>query len=239
MIPVPWYRLNPRGSLIAMRYAIIVMVATASLAYGADWHDQVGPGAAPEAIAPIQAPFDMPQLQRPRFPDSVFPIIQFGAQPGGRVKNTEAINAAIAAWFRCRRRNGGGPRRRLVDRGNPSEEQRQPATSGRAPSFASRTILWTIFPSCSPAGPGSSATTIRPSSTPGTAATSPSPGRGPSTATAVPGGLWEERQLDTALRMYQEQILKDVPPEKRIYGTPKDGVASAVHQPNQLLQRPP
>lgn len=56
------------------------------------------------AIAPIRAPFDMPQLQRPTFPDRQVNILDYGAQPGGEVKNTEAIAAAIAALDKL----GGG-----------------------------------------------------------------------------------------------------------------------------------
>lgn len=50
-----------------------------------------------EPIAPIQAPFDMPQLQRPVFPDRLVSIADHGAVPGGEVKNTAAIAAAIQA----------------------------------------------------------------------------------------------------------------------------------------------
>lgn len=48
-------------------------------------------------IAPISAPFDMPQLQRPAFPDRVANIVDHGAMPGGEVKNTAAFAAAISA----------------------------------------------------------------------------------------------------------------------------------------------
>jgi len=34
----------------------------------------------PEAIAPIKAPFDMPQLKRPVFPDKTFSIEDYGAR---------------------------------------------------------------------------------------------------------------------------------------------------------------
>ncbi len=49
-----------------------------------------------EVIAPIDAPFPMPALVRPTFPDKVFDIRQFGAVEGGTVKNTTAIRSAIA-----------------------------------------------------------------------------------------------------------------------------------------------
>ena len=49
-----------------------------------------------EPIAPIQAPFPMPQLQRPVFAQRVVSIAEFGAVSGGVVKNTTAIAATIA-----------------------------------------------------------------------------------------------------------------------------------------------
>lgn len=50
-----------------------------------------------EPIAPIHAPFEMPQLQRPTFPNRVVNITDHGAIPGGEVKNTAAFAAAIHA----------------------------------------------------------------------------------------------------------------------------------------------
>jgi hypothetical protein len=47
--------------------------------------------ALPAAIAPIEAPFAMPQLQRPVFPDRTFAIIAFGAKGDGETKNTKAF----------------------------------------------------------------------------------------------------------------------------------------------------
>ena len=57
-----------------------------------------------EPIAPIKAPFEMPQLQRPAFPDRSVSIVDFGAVQGGEVKNTEAISKAIGAIAKA----GGG-----------------------------------------------------------------------------------------------------------------------------------
>lgn len=50
-----------------------------------------------EPIAPISAPFPMPQLDRPRFPDRTCSIADHGGVPGGQVLNTAAIAAAIEA----------------------------------------------------------------------------------------------------------------------------------------------
>jgi hypothetical protein len=57
-----------------------------------------------EPIAPIPAPFAMPQLQRPVFPDRTVDIRDHGAVNGGREKNTGAFARAIAA---CADAGGG------------------------------------------------------------------------------------------------------------------------------------
>jgi polygalacturonase len=57
-----------------------------------------------EPIAPIHAPFAMPQLQRPVFPERVFDIREYGAVAGGEVKNTEAFAKTVAA---CAEAGGG------------------------------------------------------------------------------------------------------------------------------------
>ncbi len=52
---------------------------------------------APDTIAPIHAPFVLPQFNRPVFNDTKYDIRKFGAREGGTVKNTEAIQEAIDA----------------------------------------------------------------------------------------------------------------------------------------------
>jgi hypothetical protein len=66
-----------------------------------------GLSAAPDAlepIAPIQAPFPMPQLQRPVFPARTIDIRDHGAVAGGTEKNTSAFARAITA---CADAGGG------------------------------------------------------------------------------------------------------------------------------------
>ncbi|MBD3275153.1 MAG: glycoside hydrolase family 28 protein [Candidatus Marinimicrobia bacterium] len=61
----------------------------------------------PKNIAPIDAPFEMPQLDRPDFPDQTFDIREYGAQSMNQdknFKNTDAIHQAIEAAHR----SGGG-----------------------------------------------------------------------------------------------------------------------------------
>jgi polygalacturonase len=57
-----------------------------------------------QAIESISAPFKMPQLQRPVFPDQTFNIKEYGAIEGGVEKNTDAFRNAIAA---CNTAGGG------------------------------------------------------------------------------------------------------------------------------------
>jgi polygalacturonase len=67
----------------------------------------VGAPLAPAVLPPIQplaAPFAMPDLQRPRFPDATFDIRSFGGVSDGATKNTEAFRKAIAAAAQA----GGG-----------------------------------------------------------------------------------------------------------------------------------
>jgi len=54
---------------------------------------EVGPAVMPDTIAPIIAPFDMPQLQRPTFPDRRLSIVKKGAKAGRFVR--QQIQAAI------------------------------------------------------------------------------------------------------------------------------------------------
>jgi len=58
----------------------------------------------PEEIAPIDAPFRMPTLTRPTFPDRTVDIRDHGAEAGRDTTDTDAINAAIAA---CNEAGGG------------------------------------------------------------------------------------------------------------------------------------
>jgi len=57
-----------------------------------------------QQIASLNPPFDMPQLQGPQFPDRDFNIFDYGAKPGGEIKNTKAFAAAIKA---CSEAGGG------------------------------------------------------------------------------------------------------------------------------------
>ena len=66
-----------------------------------EWQKQAN---VPDEIEPINAPFPMPQLKRPVFPERSFSIADFGAVADGRTKSTAAIAEAIAA---CSTAGGG------------------------------------------------------------------------------------------------------------------------------------
>ena len=51
----------------------------------------------PAPITPIQAPFEMPQLQRPVFPNKNCKLTDYGANADGTTNNTEAFRKAITA----------------------------------------------------------------------------------------------------------------------------------------------
>ncbi|MBI5769910.1 MAG: glycoside hydrolase family 28 protein [Verrucomicrobia bacterium] len=78
--------------LSALAAAPLAAASAASPAWGGD------------PIAPIVAPFPMPQLTRPEFPKRVVDIRTHGAVAGGETKNTAAIAAAIKA---CADAGGG------------------------------------------------------------------------------------------------------------------------------------
>lgn len=81
----------------------------ALLSDGAALSAQEATSEPPAAIAPIKAPFEMPQLQRPSFPDRTFDIRDYGAVlcPWGAAdkrKSTAAIQKAVEA---CHEAGGG------------------------------------------------------------------------------------------------------------------------------------
>lgn len=76
-----------RSSLTRLALAFALFAPSAFLAA----REELAP------IAPISAPFEMPQLQRPVFADRQANIVDYGAVPGGETKNTAAIASAIAA----------------------------------------------------------------------------------------------------------------------------------------------
>jgi len=222
-----------------MKIIVMIALGLSLVTFAADWCDRVGVDNAPEAIAPIQAPFDMPQLERPQFPDAVFSITEYGAQPGGKIKNTEAINAAITA---CSDSGGGIVNiptgvwlsgaihlksnvnlhlaRGALLRFSDDPDDYLPVVFTRWAGFECYNYSPLIY-----------AENCRNIAITGT---------GTIDGNGRLWWSWEERQADTAMRMYQEKILNDIPPEERIYGTVEDGLRpqfiSPINCTNVLLE---
>lgn len=60
--------------------------------------------ASPSHAKESRAPFEMPELKPPSFPNRTFDVADYGAVPDGRTKNTEAFTAAVEA---CSDAGGG------------------------------------------------------------------------------------------------------------------------------------
>lgn len=82
-------RLPHRSIVLLFALLAVACAGTSAVGSGESWGG--------EPIAPLNAPFPMPELKRPTFPDRVVDIRDFGAVPGGEVKNTEAFARAIEA----------------------------------------------------------------------------------------------------------------------------------------------
>ena len=222
-----------------MSYAIILFVGAASMVQAEDWRSRVGPEAATEAIAPIQAPFEMPQLTRPGFRDAVFSVTEYGAKPGGKMKSTEAINAAISA---CSDAGGGTVRIpagiwltgsiHLKSNVNLHLEEDAILRFSEEPQDYLPVVFtrWAGF-ECYNYSP-----LIYARDCENIAITGP----GTLDGNGRSWWSWSERQADTAMRMYRDQILRAVPPEERIYRTPEDGLRPQLISPincsNVLLE---
>jgi len=228
-----------RAKLAVFLLAVPACSSAVAAAGAQDWRTKVGPDAAPSQIAPIRAPFDMPQLSRPAFPDRVFNVTDHGAVGDGRTKNTQAIATAIEA---CAKAGGGVV---LLPKGtwltgaihlksNVNLHLSQGATlrfsdnpTDYLPVVFTR---WAGF-ECYNYSP-----LIYACDCENIAITGP----GTIDGNGSPWWPWVKRQADTAMRMYREQILKDVPVAKRVYGTPEHGLRPQLISPirckNVLLE---
>ncbi len=94
---------------MAVKQLIWITAITASLSFQSIFAREASNLQIPEEIMPIQAPFRMPQLKRPQFPDRTFDIRDYGAvqckwDADKQQKSTDAIGKAIEA---CHQAGGG------------------------------------------------------------------------------------------------------------------------------------
>jgi formylglycine-generating enzyme required for sulfatase activity len=196
-------------------------------------------GASRAAIEPIRAPFDMPQLKRPVFPDRTVDIRDHGAVGNGTTINTRAIRKAIAA---CAKAGGG---RVLVPAGvwltgavhlRSNIELHLAAEAVLRFSTDPKEYLPVVFTrwagfECYNYSPLIYARDCR-----NIAVTGPGQIDGQGRA----WWPWAKRQSTTAHAMYQNQVLKGIPPEKRVYGTPEAALRPQLISPincrNVLLE---
>ncbi len=174
----------------------------------------------PETIAPFKAPFQVPKLDRPVFPDGTFNIVDYGAVADGKTKNTSAIANAIEA---CAKAGGGTV---LIPAGtwltgaihlksdinlHLAEDAVLLFSDDPADYLPVVFTRWAGF-ECFNYSPLIYARDCENIAITGTGTIK---GNGQS------WWPWAEKQQETAYDMYENQILEGVPVEKRIYGTPE------------------
>ncbi|MBN1588841.1 MAG: glycoside hydrolase family 28 protein [Pirellulales bacterium] len=213
---------KPRTSKIALAAAVGLLTAMGNTV---SWAADTGPATAltwpvPTEIEPIDAPFAMPRLGRPEFPDQTFNIEEFGAIGDGKKKNTEAFRKAIRA---CSAAGGG---RVLVPKGRwftgpihlksnvnlHFEEGAELHFSDKFEDYLPPVFTrWTGFEvyNYSPL--------IYAVDCENVAVT----GRGKLFGHGEAWWGWKKRDEKTARHIYQNQVLKGIPPKERIYGTPE------------------
>jgi len=183
-------------------------------------------------IEPIRAPFDMPQLARPTFPDRVFNVVQYGAVGDGKTNSTAAFRKAIDA---CSAAGGGTvlvpPGRWLTGAIHLKSNVNLHFEEGCEIHFSDRPedylpvvfTRWTGFElyNYSPLIYAYRCNNV---------------------AVTGPGRLfghgqawWDWKKYDeaTARRIYQTQVLKGVAPDKRIYGTVEAGLRPQMISPTE------
>ena len=177
----------------------------------------------PSEIEPINAPFKMPRLKRPQFPNKTFSIVEYGAKNDGSTKNTEAFRKAIKA---CSASGGGkvlvpagkwltGPIHLLSNVNLHFEEGAELHFSDEPNDYLPVVFTrWAGFEvyNYSPLIYANGCENI---------------------AITGPGKLfghgeawwgWKDRGEETARFIYENQVLRNVPSEQRIYGTPEAGL---------------
>jgi len=195
--------------------------------------------AGPDAIAPLQAPFPMPALERPRFPERAYDIRDYGARGDGETKNTDAIRKAVAA---CAAEGGGTvrvpPGKWLTGAIHLESNVNLRLDQGAELHFSTdpEDYLPPVFTRWAGFEVYNYSPLIYARDCENIAVTGPGKlfGHGPS------WWPWAKIQEETSRRIYHEQVLKDVPADKRVYGTPQAGLRpqfiSPINCRNVLLE---
>jgi len=178
---------------------------------------------APVEIQAVHPPFPVGRFVRPQFPDRTFDIRTYGARDGGQTKNTQAFREAIEA---CSSAGGGtvevpggawltGP---IHLKSNVNLHLNE----GAELHFSDdpQDYLPVVFTRWAGLELYNYSPLIYARDCVNIAVTGPGKlfGHGPQ------WWKWKEVQEKTARRVYEDQVLRDVPPERRIYGTPAAGL---------------
>ncbi len=177
----------------------------------------------PDQIEPVSAPFDMPQPQKPVFPDKIFDISDYGAKGDGTTKNTDAFKKTIDA---CSAAGGGTV---LVPAGkwltgavHLKSNVNLHLEPGAEIHFSDdpKDYLPVVFTRWAGTELYNYSPLIYASNCENIAITGPGKlfGHGQN------WWSWTRRGEETILDIYKNQVLKNIPPEKRICGTPEAGL---------------
>ncbi|MBN2295607.1 MAG: glycoside hydrolase family 28 protein [Pirellulales bacterium] len=184
----------------------------------------------PQEIAPVKAPFAMPQPKRPVFPKRSFDITRFGAVADGQTNNTKAIAKAIRA---CTSAGGGTV---LVPAGtwltgavHLASNVNLHLAEGAVLRFSTdpKDYLPVVFTRWAGFECYNYSPLIYAHDCNNIALT----GKGKIEARGKSWWKWEKRQQDSAVLLYKNQVLKGVPVEKRIYGTVEAAMRPQLFSP--------
>lgn len=174
----------------------------------------------PAQIEPVRAPFNMPQLKKPVFPDKTFNIIAFGAKGDGTTKNTDAFKKAIEA---CSAAGGGmvivPAGKWLTGAIHLKSNVNLHLEQGAEIHFSDDPddYLPVVFTRWAGTELYNYSPLIYASNCENIAIT----GSGKLYGHGENWWSWTRKGEKTILWMYKNQVLKNIPPEKRIAGTPE------------------
>ena len=193
----------------------------------------------PSEIEPIRAPFPMPQLTRPEFPNRTMNIVDYGGIGDGRTLNSHAFAAAIQT---CSNEGGGTvlipPGKWLTGAIHLQSNINLHLSEGAVLKFSDNPAdyLPVVFTRWAGFECYNYSPLIYAHNCENIAITGP----GSIDGNGRDWWAWEKQQQETAYKMYNNQILKGISVDKRIYGTPEAGLRPQLIAPincsNVLLE---